>query len=57
MNVSEKLGVIQMDLMEIEEQIAALYGQKKAKQKEANTIWSQVLVWAREGRTVYEKEK
>ncbi len=53
----EKLGVIQIDLMDIEQQLTALYGQKKAKQKEADVIWQQILVEAREGKTIFEKEE
>lgn len=52
----EQLGKIQMDLMDIEKQLTALYVQKKTKNKEAESIWEQILVEAREGKTLFNRK-
>ena len=52
----QKLGVVQMELMDIRRQKNALYAQEKAKEKEADAIYEQILVEAREGKTIFDKD-
>lgn len=51
----ERLGVVQMELMDIRRQKTALYGQEKAKEKEADAIYEQILLETREGKTIFDK--
>lgn len=53
----EKLGVIQMDLMDIKRQQKFLYISQKQKEEEADEIWKKLLNEAKKGKTIFDKEE
>lgn len=51
----EKLGLLQLDLMDIERQKMGIYAQEKAKKAEVNEIYERIREKAREGHTILNK--
>lgn len=51
----QRLGLIQMELMDIKRQQKALYVSEKQKEEEAKAIYEQILAETREGKAIFRK--